>query len=175
MTHASHASQGLIPIKLNLTKAQVKKAHSGKKIRVLHHNIGVGNVIHVHPTTHERLVKAYQQQRGTTIHVTPGELAGAGFLDTLKDIASKVASPVISGLAGVAGEIFPDHKNTINKVREGIRSATGYGIKKKPVKKNVKFLPGNVVGKGIANLRGPTHFPAQYESYGSGINPSGFY
>lgn len=177
-----HASHGLKPIKLNITKAQLHKAHRGQKIRVLHHNIGVGHTFNVHPTTHEKLVKAHHGKRGTTIHITPHELAGSGIFDTLKDIASKVASPVLSGLAGVAKEIFPDHSGTVDKIREGIRTATGYGIHKPVARKrktagrkknNVHFMPGS--GSG---LRGPSHFPAQHEQYmhyGSGINPSGFY
>ncbi len=117
----------LHPVKLNLSKAQIAKAKRGNQIQIMHSDIGHGHLIHVHPETHKKLVSAYKNKKGTRIHLTPSELHGAGLWDTIKNIASTVATPVLSGLAGAAKEIFPEYKGTIDKVREGVRSVTGYG------------------------------------------------
>lgn len=160
---------GLHPIKLNLTHHQIRKAHAGHPIQIPHHAIGSGVTVHVHPETHKKLVKAHHGRKGARIHLTHHELAGSGFLDVLK----KVASPVISGLAGVAGEIFPSHKDTINKVREGIRSATGYGIRAKQMHKG---HPMHSAHKGFshggaAHMRVPKHMPGYHsDHYGSGMD-----
>lgn len=175
MRHQAHHSSGH-HVKLNLSHAQIRKAKAGLPIQLKHSDIGVGHGIHVHPETHKKLVAAHKARKGARIHLTHHELAGAGFLDVLKS----VASPVLSGLAGVAGELFPSHKDTINKVREGVRTATGYGIKKhtkhgkkKVAPKKMKFMHG---GDGLHHY--PHHYPAQHSDLrqmGYGINPSGFY
>ena len=188
MRHQAHATGH--HVKLNLSHAQIRKAKAGHPIQLKHSDIGVGHGIHVHPETHKKLVAAHKARKGARIHLTHHELAGAGFLDVLKS----VASPVLSGLAGVAGELFPSHKDTINKVREGVRTATGYGIKKhtkhhgkkKVAPKKMKFMhggdglhrssPAHGIPSGLHHY--PHHYPAQHSDLhqmGYGINPSGFY
>jgi hypothetical protein len=185
MRHQAHPRGHGHHVKLNLSHAQIRKAKAGHPIQLKHSDIGVGHGIHVHPETHKKLVAAHKARKGARIHLTHHELAGAGFLDVLKS----VASPVLSGIAGVAGELFPSHKDTINKVREGVRTATGYGIKKHPKKKSpkkVKFMHG---GDGLHHY--PHHYPghrsalahgspsglhhSDLHQMGYGINPSGFY
>ncbi len=179
MRHPQHHTGGLVPIKLALSHAQALKAGSGKQIQVAHHQMGHGHTFHVHPETHKKLVAAHRGGRGARIHITHHELAGSGFLDVLK----KVASPVLSGLAGVAGELFPSHKDTINNVREGLRTATGYGIR---TRKHSMHGRGGFMHAG--DMQSPEHFPGMHtdhygvaapkrkakKSRGRGINPSGF-
>lgn len=166
-------SHGLHPVKLNLSHSQIRKAHAGHPIQISHSDIGVGHLIHVHPETHKKLLHAHKNRKGSRIHLTHHELAGAGFMDFVKS----VASPVLSGLQGVAKEIFPSHADTIDSIRNGIRAATGYGLKAGPKK------------RGRKQIKGPQHFPAQHSDHygfdmekktkfmhhGDGINPSGFY
>lgn len=153
-------TSGLHKVKLNLSNDQIRKASRGQQIQVKSSDIGTGHICLVHPETYKKLVLAHKKGIGARIHMTAGELEGSGFMDILK----KIASPVLSGLQGVASEIFPSHKGTIDSIREGIRGATGYGIKGKG-----KFAPGNMPS-------GPSHFPAQkVKRGGNGINPSGFY
>lgn len=155
---------GLHPIKLNLSHSQVLKAKRGQQIQVAHHQMGHGHTFHLHPTTHKKLHTAHRAGKGSRIHITHHELAGSGFLDVLKS----VASPVLSGLAGVAGELFPSHKGTISKVREGIRTATGYGLRshKKTHKHHELFQHG----AGYESEHMPSHYPGQpAEHFGSGV------
>lgn len=153
-------TNGMHKVKLSLSKDQIRKAARGQQIQVKAGDIGVGHECLVHPETYKKLVSAHKRKCGARIHMTSSELEGSGFMDFLKTIAS----PVLSGLQGVAKEIFPSHKGTIDSIREGIRGATGYGIKGKG-----KFAPGGIPA-------GPTYFPAQRAKRGgNGINPSGFY
>lgn len=149
-------TNGLHKVKLNLSKDQIRKASRGLQIQVKASDIGKGHECLVHPETYKKLKSAHQKGIGARIHLTASELEGSGFMDILKTIAS----PVLSGLQGVAKEIFPSHKGTIDSIREGIRGATGYGIKPKAI-------------KGFSN--GPNYFPGQKVKKGGGINPSGNY
>lgn len=176
-----------LPIKLNLSHAQLLKAKAGHPIQISPQNVGVGHVFHVHPETYRKLATANKNGKGARIHLTLAELSGAGFMDILK----KVASPVLSGLQGVAKELFPSHANTIDSIREGVRGATGYGLKQR--KQMHKGIPMNAHGFYNGNGVAPKHFPNQKSDHygfgmkktrktkkinfmnGEGINPSGFY
>jgi len=179
MPHRS-VHHGLHPIKLNLSHAQVLKARAGHQVQVAHHQIGHGHTFHLHPETHKKLHTAHRTRKGSRIHITHPELAGSGFLDILK----KVASPVLSGLQGVAKELFPSHAGTIDSIREGIRGATGYGIRTH--KKKAIHHRAPMHGKGGFMHAGdefhsPEHFPGNYarrasagemhtDHYGSGMH-----
>ena len=186
-----HPHHGLHPIKLNLSHAQIRKAHAGHPIQVTHADIGVGHEIHVHPETHKKLVAAHRARKGSRIHLTHHELAGSGFLDFIKTIAS----PVLSGLQGVAKEIFPSHAGTIDSIRNGIRTATGYGLKPRKQMHHGHAMNSHGFSNG-SGMHGPQHFPGEKSDHygfgegtkkrrgtkkhhlmghGEGINPSGFY
>ena len=114
---------------VHLSKAQVSKACSGHQIQLSAKQIGVTGhqIIHAHPETYKKLANSHRKGTGVRLHLTHHELAhGSGFLDFLKTIAS----PVLSGLQGVAKEIFPGSAKTIDSIRDTIRTATGYGIRK---------------------------------------------
>ena len=87
---------------------------------------------------------------------------GEGFLDFLKTIAS----PVLSGLQGVAKEIFPGSAKTIDNIRDGIRTATGYGIRKPLFVHDSGPQDKSDFGEGIVQKK---------KRRGKGINPSGSY
>jgi len=193
MKHHSHHA-GLHPVKLNLSKEQIRKAARGHQIQVAHSDIGVGHIFHVHPETHKKLHSAHKGHRGARVHITHHELAGSGFLDFLKTIAS----PVLSGLQGVAKELLPSHAGTIDSIREGIRGATGYGLRPKKQMHHGHSMHSEHSGFAHGNgMRGPHHFPAHKtdfavsgtgmhkkhhqkkgkgitQGYGTGIMPAGY-
>ncbi len=140
--------EGLLAIKLNLSRAQLLKAKRGQQIQVSYDQIGSGHTYKLHPETAKKIITAHKRRKGVRIHITLPELHGSGFLDFIKTIAS----PVLSGLAGVATELAPQYKDTIGKVREGIRVATGYGLRP-PAR-----MPGRKISKA---------------SEGMGIRPAG--
>lgn len=180
MPHRS-VHHGLHPIKLNLSHAQVLKARAGHQVQVAHHQIGHGHTFHLHPETHKKLHTAHRARKGARIHITHPELAGSGFLDILK----KVASPVLSGLQGVAKELFPSHAGTIDSIREGIRGATGYGIRThKKSGGSARALrssqaihhrapmhgKGGFMHAGDDPFHSPEHFPGMHtDHYGSSL------
>ena len=163
-----HNHHGLHPVKLHLSHAQVLKAKAGHPIQVKYEHIGHGHLFHLHPETHKKILHAHKHHKGARIHITHHELHGAGFLDVIK----KIASPVLSGLSAVAGEILPQYKDTIGKVREGIRTATGYGLKPKKQMHHGNAMHseqhGFMHGDGIHP--GPKHFVGEHsDHYGFGI------
>jgi hypothetical protein len=186
MRHQHHGHDGHIKVHVHLSKAQISKARNGHPIQLAHHQIGKGShVIHAHPETHRKLHNAHKKGTGARIHLTHHEMAhGSGFFDVLKTIAS----PVLSGLQGVAKELFPDHTQTIDNIRNGIRTATGYGLHSK--KQNHRGHPMHSDHSGFAH--GPEHFPGEmsdfnhkkhskgkgikkhHKHHGKGIVPSGY-
>ncbi len=165
----------LHPVKLNLSKAQIAKAKRGNQIQVMHSDIGHGHLIHVHPETHKKLVSAYKNKKGTRIHLTPNELHGAGLWDTIKNIAGKVASPLLSGLAGAAKEVFPDYSKTIDAVRGTVRDVTGYGMSGvKGFSHGPEQALGAFNGQPIHMQKGMRKVKKSTKK-GSGIIPAGVY
>ena len=157
---ATHA-----PLKLHLSHHQLGKIRRGEPIQLKHEHIGHPRGItftHLHPINHAKIVKAHGQRRGVRVHITHPEMHGTGFLDVLKGIAS----PVLSGLAGVAGELFPSHKDTINKVRQGIKDVTGYGIRHKRGRK--KAVHHTARHLEMMELEPRMHFPGQESEFAIG-------
>jgi hypothetical protein len=164
-----HEHDGHIKIHVHLSKAQVSKARNGHPIQLGHHQIGHGPyIIHAHPETHAKLVKAHRSEKGVRIHLTHHEmLHGAGFLDVLKGIAPTV----LNGLAGAAKEIFPGHDKLINGIRGAVKGATGFGLRPKKQMHHGHAMhsehSGFMHGDG---LRGPNHFPThKSDHYGFGL------
>ena len=192
--HETHNMHTHAPVKIHLSHHQISKIRQGKTVQIPIEHIGhhQGRVFrHLHPTNLEKLKKAHHAKRGVRLHLTTHELHGTGFLDILK----KIASPVLSGLQGVAKEIFPSHAGTIDKIRNGIRTATGYGLKTRKqnhhgdAMNSHGFYNGNGVphhfpgeksdhyGFGIKHTkkRGTKKHRKHHLMHGEGINPSGFY
>jgi len=96
-----HQGDGHIKVPVHLSKAQVSKARNGHQIQLSANQTGVTGhqVIHAHPETYKKLANSHRKGTGARICLTHHEMAhGEGFLDFLKTIAS----PVLSGLQGVA-------------------------------------------------------------------------
>tara|TARA_R110002126_G_C10361201_1_gene492569 strand:- start:286 stop:798 length:513 start_codon:yes stop_codon:yes gene_type:complete len=142
------------PVKLNLTQAQQKKAIRGAPIRLTKDAILNGaQIVMLHPLNAKKITKS---ANGINITFSPGEIMatasynnmvpkmdmsnveGSGFFDTiwsgikgvgkfLKDSGigtalADVAQPLVAGVAG---------ENVAKGLREGLRAATGVGIKPK--------------------------------------------
>lgn len=164
------------PVKIALSNAQLAKIKKGHPVQISNNAIGHPQGYSfscLHPVQHDRVMKANRSKKGVRLYLTAPELEGSGILDILKS----VASPVLSGLAGVGKEIFPSHAGTIDKIREGIRTATGYGLNSNGFShgSNLGAFPANKVssanGMGI-KMRKTKKKPMKK---GSGIIPAGYY
>ena len=141
-------------VKLNLTPEQQKKALRGASIRLNKNAIMNGTqIVMLHPLNVKKITKS---GNGVNLEMSPGEIMatasangmmpkmdmsnvdGSGFFDTLwqgiKGVGSflkssgigtalaDIAQPVVAGVAG---------ENVAKGLREGLRAATGVGIKPK--------------------------------------------
>lgn len=142
------------PVKLSLTDAQQKKALRGAPIRLSKNAIMSGSqIVMLHPLNVKKITKA---GNGVNLELSPGEIMatashhgmvpnmdlsnvqGSGIFDSiwsgikgvgkfLKDsgLGTTLADMAQPLVAGVAGE------NVAKGLREGLRAATGVGIKPK--------------------------------------------
>jgi hypothetical protein len=164
------------PVKLNLTQAQQKKAIRGAPIRLNKDAILNGaQIVMLHPLNAKKITKS---ANGINITFSPGEILatashhgmvpkmdmsnveGSGFFDTiwsgikgvgkfLKDSGigtalADVAQPLVAGVAG---------ENVAKGLREGLRAATGVGIKpkigRKPKMQGQGLYLGGPRGSGL--------------------------
>jgi hypothetical protein len=77
-------------LEVDISKAQMKNLHKGKKVRV---KKGTGFELLVNPTTYNITSKAFRKNKGSEIQLTPEELEmnrmhGSGFWD---DLGNKIA------------------------------------------------------------------------------------
>jgi len=137
-------------IKLQITPAQQRKAIMGSGIRLGADQIGNGQLVMLHPMNYKKIVNA---KGGIQLVLSPGEimhtaahndmlpqgdtsLSGSGFFDSLwsgiksagkflKDtgIGSTLADVAQGVLSPILGE------NVTKGLREGLRGATGVGLK----------------------------------------------
>jgi hypothetical protein len=161
--------------RLDLTHAQAVKVLHGKPIRLTAEQLGKGHAHYLHPENHKKLVRAYQNHKGTTLHMAHGEvlrthqsgLSGAGFWGDLWKGVKKGAkfikdSGILSKLldAGVpAAATYLGQPGAAGPVRGAIRSMTGVGLDQEPieggkltmkdVKSSVKKAYGYAKQKGI--------------------------
>ena len=68
-----------IPVKLNITPAQLKKLQEGGSIQVKHTAIGAGNILNLNEDNVKKLVRALKTSKGTRISMDDNELEGSGF------------------------------------------------------------------------------------------------
>lgn len=162
------------PVKLNLTKAQQAKAIRGAPIRISKDAIlNGGQIVMMHPLNAKKVTKS---ANGINITFSPGEIIatashhgmvpkmdmsnvdGSGFFDSiwngikgvgkfLKDTG--IASTLADVAQGVAGPIIGE--NLSKGLREGLRGATGVGLKKKgrPSKAGSGLYLGKATGSGL--------------------------
>ena len=142
------------PVKLSLTDAQQKKALRGAPIRLNKNAIMSGTqIVMLHPLNVKKITKA---GNGVNLELSPGEIMatashhgmvpkidlsnveGSGIFDSIwqgiKSVGSflkksglgttlaDMAQPIVAGVAG---------ENVAKGLREGLRAATGVGIKPK--------------------------------------------
>ena len=141
-----------IQVKLHITPKQQAQALKGAKIRLSADSIGKGQIVLLHPLNAKKVANA---KNGINLELSPGEimqsaayhsmippqpegLSGSGIFDSiwsgikgvgkfLKD--SGVGSVLADVAQGVAGPIIGE--NLSKGLREGLRGATGVGLKKK--------------------------------------------
>ncbi|TYZ65680.1 hypothetical protein PybrP1_000606 [[Pythium] brassicae (nom. inval.)] len=104
------------PVQLDITVPQLKKAAQGKQITLSAKQLAGGGVkLHVHPTVHEKILKAKKLGKGTRVHLSPeammhtADMEGGSLGDTLKSIWSFVKKdlwpsikPAVSGVLDAA-------------------------------------------------------------------------
>ncbi|GMF33957.1 unnamed protein product [Phytophthora lilii] len=113
---------------VDLSHAQAVKVIHGKPVRLSHSQLTRGHTHYFHPENYKKLVKAYEAGKGTTLHMSHGEvlrthqsgLSGSGFWGNLWSGIKKGASaawnflktnwkPITSGLLdGIATAAGPE-------------------------------------------------------------------
>lgn len=137
--------------RVDLTKAQGKKVLEGKPVRLGATQLGKGPNHFWHPENYKRLVRAYEHEKGLTIHMSHGEvlrshqsdLDGAGFWGDIWKGIKKVGSFVAKNwkpLAGVAMDIGTKYVPEAAPMRALIKDATGVGMEPpaKPAAKPIR-------------------------------------
>jgi hypothetical protein len=131
--------------KVDISPAQAKKVFNEKPIRLRADQLGVGPAHYFHPENHKKLVKAYENHKGLTLHMTHGEvlrthqsnLSGSGFWGNLwsgikkgfswaknSGILSQIANVAVPALTTAVGapELAPI-------ARGALKATTGVGLK----------------------------------------------
>ncbi len=179
------------PVKIALSKAQISKIKNAVPIQLnpdaIEHQRGY-TFTNLHPDNYKKVMNALSKKKGTRIHLTAHELHGSGLFDSiwqgiktvgnvLKDtgLATPLADFAKKAITPFVGE------NVATGLREGLRGATGVGIKKRgtakktgvkktTTKKNTKAVKGFSHG---SEFMVPQYYPGQ--PAGSGIIPAGYY
>ncbi|KAF1780174.1 hypothetical protein GQ600_27238 [Phytophthora cactorum] len=60
--------------KIDFTHAQVVKVLHGKPVRLTHSQLNKGHAHYFHVENYKKLVKAYESGKGTTLHMSHGEV-----------------------------------------------------------------------------------------------------
>lgn len=130
--------------KVDLTPAQGKKVLEGKPVRLSASQLGKGPSHHFHPENYKKLLKAYNNGKGCTVHMTHGAVLsthqsgmdGSGFWDSLWRGVKTVGKeswkflknnwkPILSGtLDGIATAAGPEAV----PLRGLVKSVSGVGI-----------------------------------------------
>ncbi|OQS03599.1 hypothetical protein THRCLA_21124 [Thraustotheca clavata] len=134
--------------KVNFSHAQSVHILHGKPVRLSHTQLNNGPVHYFHVENYKKLVKAYEAGKGTTIHMSHGEvlrthqsgLSGSGFWDSLcsgiksgastawnflKNNWKPIAGTVLDKVADIAA---PETGGLSKGVRAGFKTLTGVGI-----------------------------------------------
>ena len=89
-----------IPVKLNITPAQLKKLQEGGSIQVKHTAIGAGNILNLNEDNVKKLVKALKSSKATRISMDDDELEGSGFGKKFKKKFTQVKKTVKKAKVG---------------------------------------------------------------------------
>lgn len=137
---------------VNFTRAQALKVLHGKPVRLTAAQLGAGPRHYFHPENHRKLVRAYENHKGTTLHMSHGEvlrthqsgLDGQGFWGDVWRGIQKGAKAVGNflrdnwkPLAGVAMDIGTKYVPEAAPVRALVRETTGVGIRRQVLTRRV--------------------------------------
>ncbi|KAG6945618.1 hypothetical protein JG687_00017179 [Phytophthora cactorum] len=119
--------------RVNLSHAQAVKVLHGKPIRLTHAQLNAGHAHYFGPETYKKLVKAYESGKGTTLHMTHGEVLRThqSGLDEetawnfLKDNWKPIAGSVMDTVADIAA---PETGGISQDIRKGVKTLTGVGM-----------------------------------------------
>ncbi|ETL41598.1 hypothetical protein L916_07465 [Phytophthora nicotianae] len=137
-----------IEFRVNLSHAQTLKVLHGKPVRLTHAQLNAGHAHYCGPETYKKLVKAYESGKGTTLHMTHGEvlrtqqsgLDGSGFWGDLWDGTKEAGKSVWGFLKNnwkpIAGSVMdtvadltgPETGGFIHEIRKGVKQLTGVGM-----------------------------------------------
>ncbi|POM59715.1 hypothetical protein PHPALM_31510 [Phytophthora palmivora] len=143
---------------VDLSHAQAVKVLHGKPVRLSHSQLNKGHSHYFHPENYKKLVKAYEAGKGTTLHMTHGEvlrthqsgLSGSGFWGNLWNGIKKgaawnflktnwkpITSRLLDGIATAAGpEATPLHGL--------VKDASGVGMAPPMTRRRIKVTIGSV-------------------------------
>lgn len=128
-------------ITLDITPAQAKKASQGKTITLSAAQLkGSGTTLHLHPSSHEKVVKAKRANRGVRLQLAHGEMQhdlmqGGSLWKFLKEKLWPAIKPAVSGVldaAVVPLSAYTGQPAAVSSGRQLIRSMTGVGVKGSP-------------------------------------------
>jgi hypothetical protein len=108
----------MIPVKLDLSPAQIRKLQSGGAIQIKHGSIGAGNVYNLNEDTVKKLVKALKSQKGTRINMQDDELEGSGLGKKFKKAMKSAKKEVKKAKVG------KHVAKTLNKIDKVLEVAT---------------------------------------------------
>ena len=89
-----------IPVKLNISQAQVNKLLNGGSVQVKSSDIGAGNVFNLNENNVKKLVKALKSQKGTRISMDDDEIEGSGFGKKFKKKFTQVKKTIKKAKVG---------------------------------------------------------------------------
>ncbi|EGZ09531.1 hypothetical protein PHYSODRAFT_523256 [Phytophthora sojae] len=96
---------------VDLSHAQAVKVLHGKPVRLSHSQLNRGHTHYFHPENYKKLVKAYEAGKGTTLHMSHGEvlrthqsgLSASAAWNFLKTNWKPITSGLLDGIATAAG------------------------------------------------------------------------
>lgn len=133
--------------KIDFSHAQAMKVLHGKPVRLIHSQLNKGHAHYVGVETYKKLVKAYESGKGTTLHMTHGEvlrthqsgLSGSGFWGSLWN-------GIKSAAKGIGGFFKDNWKPITSGLLDGIANAAG------PEATPLRGLVKSVSGVGMAPM-----------------------
>lgn len=127
--------------RVDFTKAQGMKVLHGKPVRLTHAQLGKGHPHYFHPENYKKLVRAYENGKGVTVHMSHGAvlrthqsgLAGSGFWGTLWN-------GIKSAAKGIGGFLKDNWKPLTSGLLDGVVAAAPEAAPLRGLVKNVSGI-----------------------------------